>query len=109
MFCKQPLISASKLLLARQLGVFLLLLCIAATSPLTAAEPEALRSTKTVRLLTIGNSFSQNATRYLAELAKAGGHELRLQPIVVGGASLELHATKFQKHEANPTDPAGLY
>lgn len=48
---------------------------------------------KTVRLLTVGNSFSRNATMYLPGLVKAGGHELIHCPIVVGGASLELHAT----------------
>jgi len=47
---------------------------------------------KTVRLLTIGNSFSRNATQYLPDLVKASGHELIHCPIVVGGASLELHA-----------------
>jgi len=48
---------------------------------------------KTVRLLTIGNSFSRDATQYLADIVQAGGHELIHCPIVVGGASLELHAT----------------
>lgn len=63
----------------------------------------------TVRLLTIGNSFSRNATNHLDDLAKAGGHTLIHRPIVVGGASLELHATKAQKHEAAPGDKGGLY
>lgn len=64
---------------------------------------------RTVRLLSIGNSFSRNATHYLADLAKAGGHELIHRPIVVGGASLELHVTKAQAHEADAADQAGLY
>jgi hypothetical protein len=68
-----------------------------------AAEP------RTVRLLTVGNSFSANATKYLVELAKAGGHELNHRPIVVGGASFEVHATKAQAHEVDPADKAGLY
>lgn len=63
----------------------------------------------TVRLLTIGNSFSRNATHYLEDLAKAGGHVLIHRPIVVGGASLELHATKAQAYEANPEDKEGRY
>jgi hypothetical protein len=69
------------------------------------AEPAA----KTVRLLTVGNSFSRNATRYLDDLAKAGGHSLIHRPIYVGGASLELHAEKAQRHEQDPDDPAGRY
>lgn len=64
---------------------------------------------RTVRLLTIGNSFSRNATNHLDDLAKAGGHTLIHRAIVVGGASLELHATKMQKHEADPSDKEGLY
>ena len=64
---------------------------------------------KTVRLLTIGNSFSQNATRYLSDLAKAGGHELIHKPLVIAGAPLELHATMARKHAQDPLDKAGLY
>lgn len=65
--------------------------------------------TKTVRLLTVGNSFSRNATRFLDQLATASGHQLIHHPIVVGGASMELHATKAMKHQANPDDPQGKY
>lgn len=64
---------------------------------------------KTVKLLTIGNSFSANATHYLGDLAKAGGHTLIHQPLVIGGASFQVHAEKAQKHEADPKDKAGLY
>lgn len=68
-----------------------------------AAEP------KTVRILTIGNSFSRNATNHLDDLAKAGGHTLIHTPIVVGGASLELHSEKAIAHAKDPKDKAGLY
>ena len=64
---------------------------------------------KTVRLLTIGNSFSGNATHYLGDLAKAGGNVLVHQPMSVGGASMEVHWTKIQANEKDPQDPAGLY
>jgi hypothetical protein len=64
---------------------------------------------KTVRLVTIGNSFSQNATRFLGDLAKAAGHVLVHQPMAVGGASMEVHWTKIQANEKDPKDPAGLY
>lgn len=68
-----------------------------------ASEP------KTVRLLTIGNSFSGNATRHLDALAKAGGHTLIHRPLVVGGASMQVHVEKAQKHEADEKDKSGLY
>lgn len=77
---------------------------LAADAPAAAAD-----SAKTVRLLSIGNSFSRNATRYLDDLVDAGGHTLIHQPIIVGGASLELHATKAQTHQRDPADAAGLY
>lgn len=64
---------------------------------------------KTVKLLTIGNSFSANATHYLGDLAKAGGHKLVHQPLVIGGASFQVHAEKAQKHEADAKDKVGLY
>jgi len=74
-----------------------------------AAETPPATAGKTVRLLTIGNSFSRNTTRYLNDLATAGGHTLVHCPIVVGGASLQLHAEKAQKHELDAKDKAGLY
>jgi hypothetical protein len=84
----------------------LLLLKIQVVGSLSlGAEPAA----KSVRLLTVGNSFSRNATRYLEDLVEAGGHGLIHRPIIVGGASLQLHADKVQQHEQDANDPAGLY
>src|SRR5690606_12221798 len=65
--------------------------------------------TKTVRLVTVGNSFSRNATNHLSDLAEAAGHRLVHRPVVVGGASFELHATKALAHLENAEDPAGRY
>lgn len=64
---------------------------------------------KTVRILTIGNSFSRNATNHLDDLALAGGHTLIHTPLVIGGASFQVHADKAKKNEANAQDKAGLY
>jgi len=64
---------------------------------------------KTVRLLTVGNSFSHNATHYLGELAKAGGDSLILHEDNVGGASMEVHWTKVQAFEKDPADKLGVY
>jgi hypothetical protein len=64
---------------------------------------------KTVRLLTIGNSFSANATRHLGALAKAGGHTLIHRPLIIGGASMQVHWDKAMLHEKDPKDPKGLY
>jgi hypothetical protein len=77
------------------------------TGLLSAAE--APKSAKTVRLLTVGNSFSQNATKYLDALTKAAGNVLIHQPIVVGGASLELHWGRAAAHEQDPQSTNGYY
>lgn len=54
----------------------------------------ALGEAKTVRILTIGNSFSRNATNHLDDLAKAGGHTLIHNSLVIGGSSFQVHADK---------------
>jgi len=89
--------------LAGALVTTLLLSLRAGPVDATAAPP------KTVRLLTIGNSFSGNATHFLGDLAKAGGHVLVHQPMSIGGAAMEVHWTKIQANEKDPKDPAGLY
>lgn len=76
---------------------------------LLVCATSVLGGVKTVRILTIGNSFSRNATNHLDDLAKAGGHELIHRALVIGGASFQVHADKAKKHEASPQDKAGLY
>lgn len=64
---------------------------------------------KTVRLLTIGNSFSEDATFFLDDLAAADGNLLIQKKAVIGGSPLELHWNKSQLHEKDPADKNGLY
>lgn len=64
---------------------------------------------KTVRVLTVGNSFSRNATHYLGDIAKAKGDTLILHEANVGGASFELHWGKVLAFEKDASDKAGLY
>ncbi|HWL10669.1 MAG TPA: DUF4886 domain-containing protein [Planctomicrobium sp.] len=91
---------------------FVLMLLVGAMSLqgviVNGAEPER-SEPKTVHLLTIGNSFSRNATRFLEPLVTAGGHQLVHRPIIVGGASMELHATKALQHDADPDAKEGKY
>jgi len=91
----------------RALAVGLALAASLPLAPRAAARPAA--PARTVRLLTIGNSFSGNATHYLGDLAKADGNALVHQPMSVGGAPMELHWEKIQAHEKDPQDPKGLY
>ncbi|HEX8234829.1 MAG TPA: DUF4886 domain-containing protein [Abditibacteriaceae bacterium] len=62
---------------------------------------------RTIRLFIIGNSFSQNATRYLPQLAKEGGHELIIGRAELGNCSLERHWSHVEAAEANAADPKG--
>lgn len=46
---------------------------------------------KTVKILSIGNSFSVDAQTYLADLAKAAGFRFVIGNVYIGGCSLEKH------------------
>jgi len=74
-----------------------------------AVEPAKSAGKKTVRVMTIGNSFSQDATFFLDELAAADGNELILKTANIGGSSMQQHWDKAQLHEKDPTDKAGVY
>lgn len=60
-----------------------------------------------VKLLTVGNSFADNSTRYLADFAKDAGKRLRLYQANLGAHSLQMHAGYLRAYEANPDDPKG--
>src|SRR5882724_11250316 len=87
------------------------LFSLAAVFAALLLSPAAARSApaKTVLLLTIGNSFSGNATHFLGDLAKANGNTLVHQPMSIGGAAMEVHWTHIQANEKDPADPNGLY
>ncbi len=48
-----------------------------------------------LKILSIGNSFSQDAHRHLHEIAKAAGQDLMLYNMEIGGCSLEQHWNNF--------------
>ncbi len=71
----------------------------------TAAAANAPR--KSVKLLTIGNSFSNNAISQLPQLAEAGGKELLLGRTSLGGCSLERHAKHLAAALKDPESAEG--
>ena len=73
------------------------------------AQAGIARSPKTVRLLTIGNSFSGDATRLLDELVAAAGHVLVYRTGSIGGGTMAQHWQKAMAHDRDSADPAGLY
>ena len=44
-----------------------------------------------MNILSIGNSFSEDATRYLHDIARAEGEEINTSNLYIGGCSLEMH------------------
>lgn len=75
----------------------------------TSAQSPAPRPPETVRLLTVGNSFSQDATRYLADVVKAQGDVLIHHQAAIPGGTLQQHCDKADAHSKDPADPLGLY
>lgn len=49
-----------------------------------------------IKVLAIGNSFSQDATHYLHQIAAADGVELKVVNLYIGGCSLERHWNNIQ-------------
>ncbi|MFW6256011.1 MAG: DUF4886 domain-containing protein [Candidatus Sumerlaeota bacterium] len=63
---------------------------------------------KQIKLLTIGNSFANNSTRYLQDLVDADPSvSLVLGKANLGGCSLQRHWRHVAAYEANPEDPQG--
>ncbi len=60
---------------------------------------------KTLRVFVVGNSFSNNATKYLPQIVTEGGHELILGKAHAGGCSLERHWKATEAWLDNPADP----
>lgn len=57
-----------------------------------ASVPETRQPRQSVKVLTIGNSFANDAVSLLPQLAESGGKELILFRANLGGCSLERHA-----------------
>ncbi|MEH3112213.1 DUF4886 domain-containing protein [Pedobacter terrae] len=79
---------------------FFLLVCL-------TANVFAQTGQDTLRLFIIGNSFSQNASAFLPQLAKERGKTLIIGRAELGGHSLEQHWNYVEKAEANADDPGG--
>lgn len=56
----------------------------------------------TLKVLTIGNSFANNATTFLEEIARAEGKSILIGRANLGGASFERHMKAVQAFDADP-------
>lgn len=81
-------------------------LTLLAAFTLHGATPSA---PKTIRLLTVGNSFSHNATHYLGDIAKANGDTLILREDNIGGSSFDIHLKKLEVWQKDPKSKLGQY
>jgi hypothetical protein len=70
-------------------------LMITPTNDQSGVEPLNLkdddRTDDTIKVLAFGNSFSADATRYIKDIAKADGKDLRVANCSIGGCALEKH------------------
>ena len=53
-----------------------------------------------MNILAIGNSFSQDATRYLHRIARSDGFDLKVANLFIGGCPLERHFRNMLSEEA---------
>lgn len=74
---------------------------------LLVSSVQAQEKDREVRLFIIGNSFSQNASRYLPQLAEESNTKLIIGRAELGGCSLQRHWEIVEAYEANPEDPKG--
>ena len=62
---------------------------------------------KTVKLLTVGNSFADNALSYLPKITEASGNKLIYARANLGGCTMERHWKHVENFEAGATDKSG--
>lgn len=84
--------------------VFLSVTWFISTLSLEAREfNEAFIANKDLKILTIGNSFANNALHYLSEITESvPGYNIIFTRANIGGASLEKHASYITGCEKNP-------
>lgn len=88
-------------------GPLLVLLCgLFALQPVDAIAADRVPRTS-VKLLTIGNSFADNSTRFLSGISRAGGKDLLIFRANLGGHSLQQHVKYLQDFEASSDGSQG--
>lgn len=60
-----------------------------------------------IKLLTIGNSFADNSTRYLADFAKSAEKKVRIYQANLSAHSMEMHVKYLRAYDSDPADPKG--
>ncbi|MBE6425802.1 MAG: DUF4886 domain-containing protein [Planctomycetaceae bacterium] len=99
--------SMKKTIFALLALTFLLAFCLTCR-PLQAqdAAVDAADGKKTVRVLTIGNSFADSLRRYFVQTVESADCKLIVGYLNIGGCSFERHWNNVAKELADPTKPA---
>lgn len=90
----------------RQILFLALVTLVTGISLSRGAQQEATAPRDTVKILTIGNSFTVNACQFLPPFVEAAGKELLLVPANLGGASFDRHVGFLKAFEADPDGDA---
>ena len=94
----------------KSLAVSLLLLCVAAGGADARSAKKYPSVNDTLKLFTIGNSFSGNTTKFLPAIVENRGRHILIGRASLGGCSLERHWSLVERYMADPTDPkANIY
>jgi hypothetical protein len=91
----------------RLIALFALVVITPAGWSKEARQQEATEPRDSVRVLTIGNSFTANATEFLPGFATSAGKELMLFRADIGGASFERHWNGVLAFEADSESDKG--
>lgn len=77
------------------------------TAHVIQVKAQSISSDSEIKVLTIGNSFADNSTQFLAELAASQGVNVKVGKANIGGSSMELHAGHLATFLKDPQDPDG--
>ncbi len=95
LFCLNATFTSISVSQKIQRFLFILLLFIIGSVSATGQENTASEG-RIIRILAIGNSFSDDGVEYLDELAQAAGVRLIIGNLYIGGCSLERHWNNIQ-------------
>ncbi len=86
-------------------GIFICAILLLNLLTSRGGEPGSwLQNNKTLKILTIGNSFANNACTFLPQIAESvPGCRIEITKANIGGCSLEKHASLIKECENDPT------
>lgn len=60
-----------------------------------------------LKVLCVGNSFSRNAVKFLPQIVEAGGEQVKVYNLYIGGCDFERHVRHAREYEADPEAESG--